>query len=81
LYAATPARTPFWPVSVGQPPIAPRAEVGDELERVLATPPRRVATEIALTYPHRVPASAQRFLDAPAAALVDLGCEGFGSAS
>jgi hypothetical protein len=71
-HAATPAGTPFWPVFVGQPPIAPRAEVEDELERVLATPPRQVATEIALTYPRGVPAAAQRFLEAPAAALADL---------
>jgi Family of unknown function (DUF5937)/Helix-turn-helix domain len=72
VHAATPSGTPYWPVFVGQPPIAPRAEVEDELERVLATPPGRVATEIALTYPRGVPAAAQRFLDAPAAALADL---------
>ena len=71
-HAATPSGTPFWPVFVGQPPIAPRAEVEDELKRVLATPPRRVATEIARTYPHGVPAAAQSFLEAPAAALADL---------
>src|SRR5215210_1502587 len=47
LYAAAPSGTPFWPVFVSPPPRVPRAEIGEELERVLATPPAQAAAELA----------------------------------
>jgi DNA-binding HxlR family transcriptional regulator len=72
LHVAAPFGTPFWPVFIGPPPVAPRAEPEDEFRRVLATPPDRVAAEVARTYPHGIPPAAQRFIDEPDAALAEL---------
>ena len=72
LDAAAPFGTPFWPVFIGPPPIAPHADLEAELERVLATPPERAVEEFALTYPHGLPPAAQPFLDDPAAAIEEL---------
>lgn len=69
LDAATPYGTRFWPVFVGPPPRTPHAEIGDELERVLATPPERVRAEIRRTYPAGPPAAAQPFVDDTGRAL------------
>ena len=67
--AAAPSGTPFWPVFVSPPPRTPRAEIGEELERVLATPPDQMAVELARTYPEGLPPAARPFLDDPAAAV------------
>jgi hypothetical protein len=72
LDVATPRGTPFWPVFVGPPPRAPRAEVAEELDRVRATPPKQVAAEIARAYPGGVPPAAQPFLDDPAGTLEEV---------
>jgi DNA-binding transcriptional ArsR family regulator len=72
LDAVTPFGTPFWPVFVGQPPAAPRAEVDAELERVLATPTARVGAEVRRTYPRHVPPAARPLIDDPARALPKL---------
>ena len=72
LDVATPAGGPFWPVFVGPPPRAPRAEVADELDRVSATPPDQAAAEIVRAYPDGVPPAAQPFLYDPAGALSKL---------
>jgi DNA-binding transcriptional ArsR family regulator len=69
LDAATPSNTPSWPVFVDPPPVAPRAEIDEELDRVLATPLDRVVADIARTYPDGVPRAARRFVEDPAAAL------------
>ena len=69
---ATPFGTPFWPVFIGPPPRAPHAEVKDELERVLATPPEQVIAEIKRTYPGGVPQGGQPFVDDPAGTLGEL---------
>jgi Helix-turn-helix domain/Family of unknown function (DUF5937) len=72
LDVATPFGTPFWPVFLSPPPRAPQARVQDELERVRATPPEQVITEITRTYPDGVPDGGQRFLHDPAGALEEL---------
>ena len=68
LDVATPAGGPYWPVFCGPPPRVPRAEIDDELARVGATQPDRVAAEIARSYPTGVPAIGRLFLDDPALA-------------
>ena len=72
LDVAAPFGTPFWPVFISPPPRAPQARVEDELERVLATPPEQVVTEITRTYPGGVPPAGQRFVDDPAGTLAEL---------
>jgi hypothetical protein len=72
LDVAAPFGTPFWPVFIGPPPAAPRAEVGDDLDRVLATPLDQVAAEIARTYPRGVPPAGHQFIDDPNRALHEL---------
>jgi len=54
----------FWPVFIGPPPQVPHAEIGGEFERVRATPPSQVKTEIMATYPRGL-AAARPFLDDP----------------
>src|SRR5688500_10874337 len=74
LDVATPVGGPYWPVFCGPPPSVPRAEIDGELSRVSATPPERVAAEIARSYPAGVPATGRPFIDDPAGArdrLVD----------
>ena len=61
LDVATPAGGPYWPVFCGPPPRVPRAEIDDELARVGATQPDRVAAEIARSYPTGVPAIGRLF--------------------
>lgn len=70
--AAAPRGGDYWPVFLGQPPIAPHTTIEAELDRVARTDPRRVVLEITRTYPREVPASARRFLDDPASALASL---------
>jgi DNA-binding transcriptional ArsR family regulator len=72
LDVATPFGTRFWPVFLGPPPRSPHAEVTDELERVRATPPQQVASEITRTYPSGIPQVGQRFVDDPAGTLDEL---------
>lgn len=52
----------------GPPPRVPRAEIEDELDRVSATPPERVAAEISRSYPRGVPPAGREFIDDPAGA-------------
>jgi DNA-binding transcriptional ArsR family regulator len=66
LDVATPAGGPHWPVFCGPPPRVPRAEIDEELARVSATPPERVAAEIARSYPAGVPAAGRSFIGDPA---------------
>lgn len=72
LDVAAPSGARFFPVFIGPPPQAPHAPIADELERVAATPPERVAEEIARAYPKGVPPAGRRFLDDPRAALCEL---------
>ena len=69
LEVATPSKRPFYPVFIGPPPRAPNAGVASELERVRATPPERVAAEIARAYPEGVPAAGRLLVDDPARGL------------
>ena len=69
LEVATPSQRPFYPVFIGPPPRAPHAAVASELERVRATPPERVAAEIAQAYPDGVPAAGRVLVEDPARAL------------
>jgi DNA-binding transcriptional ArsR family regulator len=68
LDVATPAGGPYWPVFCGPPPRVPRAEIDEELRRISATPPERVAAEIARSYPGGVPPAGREFIDDPAGA-------------
>jgi DNA-binding transcriptional ArsR family regulator len=69
LDVATPSGGPYWPTFCGPPPRVPRAEIDDELARIHATPPDRVAAEIARSYPGGVPPTGRLFLQQPADAL------------
>jgi DNA-binding transcriptional ArsR family regulator len=66
LDVATPSGGPHWPTFCGPPPRVPRAEIDDELARVRATPPERVAAEITRSYPAGVPSTGRLFIDDPA---------------
>jgi DNA-binding transcriptional ArsR family regulator len=68
LDVATPAGGPYWPVFCGPPPRVPRAEIDDELARIGATPPDRVAAELRRSYPAGVPPAGRSFIDNPAVA-------------
>jgi DNA-binding transcriptional ArsR family regulator len=69
LELATPRSRPFYPVFLAPPPRTPHAEIRDELERVRATPPDRVAAEVARAYPEGVPAAGRLLITDPARAL------------
>ena len=69
LDVATPFGTGYWPVFLGPPPAAPRAEISDELERVLATPAERVGAEFTQAYPNGVPEAGRPFLEDPETAV------------
>jgi DNA-binding transcriptional ArsR family regulator len=69
LELATPRGRPFYPVFLAPPPRTPHVEVRDELERVRATPPERVAAEVARAYPEGVPAAGRLLIADPARAL------------
>jgi len=68
LDVATPRGGPYWPVFCGPPPRVPRADIDGELARIAATPPDRVADEIARSYPEGVPPTGLAFLNDPAEA-------------
>src|SRR6188768_3661529 len=68
LDVATPRGGPYWPVFCGPPPRVPRADIDGELARIAATPPDRVAGEIARSYPEGVPKTGLAFLNDPAEA-------------
>jgi DNA-binding transcriptional ArsR family regulator len=72
LEVAAPAAAPFWPVFIGPPPRAPHADVASELARVLATPPAKVAEEIARAHPGGVPRAGRVLVDQPARGLLRL---------
>ncbi|MFT4030757.1 MAG: DUF5937 family protein [Protaetiibacter sp.] len=70
--AATPRGGGYWPVFLGQPPVAPHTTIEAELARVAATPLDLVVAEVRTTYPDQIPDAAQPFVDDPARALADL---------
>jgi DNA-binding transcriptional ArsR family regulator len=60
----------YRPDFVNPPPARPRAALADELERVRATPPARVATELGWAHEgRRMPPAARALIDDPGAAL------------
>ena len=69
LHVAAPPEAPFWPVFIAPPPLVPHAGVDAELRRVLATPPARVAEEVARAHPGGVPRAGRALVDRPAHAL------------
>ena len=69
LEVATPSKRPFYPVFIGPPPRVPHPTVASEFERVRATPPERVAEEIARAYPEGVPDEGRMLVEDPARGL------------
>jgi DNA-binding transcriptional ArsR family regulator len=72
LDAATPTDRPTWPVFVSPPPVAPRAGIDEELDRVLATPIDLVVAEMHRAYPDSVPAAGRPLVEDPSRALAAL---------
>jgi DNA-binding transcriptional ArsR family regulator len=72
LDVATPSKRPFYPVFIAPPPRAPHADIASELDRVRATPPSRVAEELALAYPDGVPERGRVLVEDPARGLEQL---------
>jgi hypothetical protein len=60
------------PDFISPPPSTPLPEVEDELARVRATPPERVALEVGWRFRGDVPAIVRPLLDDPQRALADL---------
>jgi DNA-binding transcriptional ArsR family regulator len=69
LDAATPFGGPYWPVFVSPPPREPHPTIETELDRVAATSPAQVVTEITQRYGDGLPAGARPFVEDPAGAL------------
>ena len=69
LYAVSPFGASYWPNFDAPPPTTPHPDIGEEIERVAASPHREVVRDIELTYPAGPPPDARPFVDDPAAAL------------
>ena len=69
LYAANPIGRTMWPSFDRPPPEVPNPRLEDELDRVAATNPRLVRSDVLRTYPSDLPADARPFIDDPVAAL------------
>jgi DNA-binding transcriptional ArsR family regulator len=72
LYAVSPFGASYWPNFDAPPPTKPHPDIGEEIERVAASPHREVVRDIELTYPAGPPPDAQPFIDDPATALQGL---------
>lgn len=70
VYAASPLGRTMWPNFDAPPPVAPHPRIEDELERLAATDPELVRSDVLRAYPDGVPEEARPFVDHPASALI-----------
>ncbi len=71
LYAASPLGRTVWPNFDAPPPVVPHARIEDELDRLAATDPELVRSDVHRAYPDGVADAALRFVEEPSAALAD----------
>ena len=69
LYAASPLGRTAWPNFDAPPPVVPHPRIEDELDRLAATDPELVRSDVQRAYPDSVPDAARPFVEEPQAAL------------
>jgi DNA-binding transcriptional ArsR family regulator len=69
LYAASPLGRTSWPNFDAPPPVVPHPRIEDELDRLAATDPALVRSDVLRAHPDGVPDAARPFVEDPAAAL------------
>ncbi len=69
VYAVSPLGRTAWPNFDAPPPLVPHPRIEDELDRLAATDPGLVRSDVLRGYPDGVPDAARPFVDEPAAAL------------
>ena len=69
MYAASPLGRTAWPNFDAPPPVVPHPRIEDELDRLAATDPELVRSDVLRAYPDGVPDAARPFVEDPAAAL------------
>ena len=69
LYAASPLGRTAWPNFDAPPPVVPHPRIEDELDRLAATDPELVRSDVQRAYPDGVPDAARSFVEEPQAAL------------
>ena len=69
LYAASPLGRTAWPNFDAPPPVVPHPRIEDELDRLAATDPELVRSDVQRAYPDGVPLAARPFVEEPQAAL------------
>lgn len=69
LYAASPLGRTAWPNFDAPPPVVPHPRIEDELDRLAATDPELVRSDVQRAYPDGVPDAARPFVEEPQAAL------------
>ncbi len=69
VHAASPLGRTTWPNFDAPPPVVPHAGIEDELDRLAATDPGLVRSDVLRAYPEGVPTEAQPYVDDPATAL------------
>jgi DNA-binding transcriptional ArsR family regulator len=72
VHAISPLGRTVWPNFDAPPPVVPHPRIEDELERLAATDPALVRSDVRRGYPDGIPAAARPFVDDPAAALTGL---------
>jgi hypothetical protein len=69
VHAVSPLGRTMWPNFDAPPPVVPQPRIEDELDRLAATDPELVRSDVRRAYPDGVPDAARPFVDEPAAAL------------
>ena len=69
LYAASPLGRTAWPNFGAPPPVVPHPRIEDELDRLGATDPQIVRSDVLRAYPEGVPHTARPFVQEPETAL------------
>ncbi len=69
LYAASPLGRTAWPNFDAPPPVVPHPRIEDELDRLAATDPELVRSDVQRAYPDGVPDAARPFVEKPQVAL------------
>lgn len=72
VHAISPLGRTVWPNFDAPPPVVPHPRIEDELERLAATDPELVRSDVLRGYPDGIPAAARPFVDDPAAALSEM---------
>lgn len=75
LYAALPIGRTSWPNFNAPPPVVPHPQIEDELDRLAATDPGLVRSDLLRAYPDGVPGAARMFVDDPASGLAEFVAE------